>query len=193
MEKKRNAKNNPLRKGILKLLLIMRLSFVIHLLVLLQVSASTYSQNTRLSLKVENVTFMELFTTIKKQSEFTFVYNVDDIEKLGRVSCEFHESTVEQVLDYCLKTTNMSYKVRDNVVILSPKEILKKKIDPLPVKQPQPKGTGTIKGNITDEDGLPMVGAIVLVDQTTIGTITDDNGNFQLPGIPAYLIVNREK
>ncbi len=51
------------------------------------------------------------------------------------------------------------------------------------VNQPE-QGTGTVRGNITDEDGLPMVGATVLVDQTTIGTITDDNGNYQLPGVP---------
>jgi hypothetical protein len=134
---------------------------------------------------LDNVTFNELFTTIKKQSEFSFVYNVNDIEKLGRVSCEFHESTVEQILDYCLKNTGMGYKIVDKVIILSPNELLKEKIKPLPLKRSQPTGAGILRGSITDEDGLPMVGATILVDQTTIGTITDDNGNFHLPGIPA--------
>lgn len=185
MEKKRDAKNIFLQKMILKLLLIMRLSFLINLLILMQVSASSYSQNTRLNLKLDNVSFKELFTTIKKQSEFSFVYNVDDIEKLGRVSCEFYESTVEQILDYCLKNTGIGYKVVDKVIILSPNELLKEKIEPIPPKRSQPTGAGILRGSITDEDGLPMVGATILVDQTTIGTVTDVNGDFHLPGVPS--------
>lgn len=37
---------------------------------------------------------------------------------------------------------------------------------------------------ISEEDGLPVIGASVLVKGTTIGTITDFEGNFVLSGIP---------
>ena len=38
-----------------------------------------------------------------------------------------------------------------------------------------------VTGNVTsDEDGLPVVGASVLVKGTTVGTVTDIDGNFTL-------------
>lgn len=42
------------------------------------------------------------------------------------------------------------------------------------------------KGVVTsEEDGLPIVGASVLVKGTTQGTITDVDGNFMISGVKA--------
>ena len=39
----------------------------------------------------------------------------------------------------------------------------------------------TISGQLTDEtDGAPLVGANVLVKGTTVGTVTDTDGNYRL-------------
>ena len=43
------------------------------------------------------------------------------------------------------------------------------------------KVTGVV---ISEEDGLPVVGASILVKNTTIGTVTDMDGKFQLSNIP---------
>lgn len=44
----------------------------------------------------------------------------------------------------------------------------------------------TVKGVVTsEEDGLPIVGASVLVKGTTQGTITDVDGNFMITGVKA--------
>ena len=44
------------------------------------------------------------------------------------------------------------------------------------------KVTGTV---ISEEDGLPVVGASILVKGTAVGTVTDMDGNFQLPNVPS--------
>lgn len=44
--------------------------------------------------------------------------------------------------------------------------------------------TGTVTGKITDTDGMALIGANVVVKGTTIGTITDIDGNYKLPGVP---------
>ncbi len=45
------------------------------------------------------------------------------------------------------------------------------------------KVTGTV---ISEEDGLPVVGAsIFLVKGTAVGTVTDMDGKFQLPNVPS--------
>ena len=177
MEKLRTGETTPFRRRFRKLLMIMRLLFALIFLTLMQVSASTYSQNTRLSLKLENAGFTELFSRIKQQSEFTFVYNVDDVERLGNISCEFQESTVEQILDQCLKSTGMTYEVRDKVVVLAPRETLAINKRPVDTGQPQVR---TISGTVTDTGGQPLPGVSVVVKGTTAGTVTDANGEFSL-------------
>lgn len=43
-----------------------------------------------------------------------------------------------------------------------------------------------VTGNVmSEEDGLPVVGASVLVKGTTVGTVTDIDGNFTISGVPA--------
>jgi len=44
------------------------------------------------------------------------------------------------------------------------------------------KVTGTV---ISEEDGLPVVGASVLVKGTTVGTVTDMDGKFTLTNVPS--------
>ena len=44
------------------------------------------------------------------------------------------------------------------------------------------KVTGTV---ISEEDGLPVVGASILVKGTALGTVTDLDGNFTLTNLPS--------
>ena len=44
------------------------------------------------------------------------------------------------------------------------------------------KVTGTV---ISEEDGLPVVGASILVKGTSVGTVTDLDGKFTLENIPS--------
>lgn len=43
--------------------------------------------------------------------------------------------------------------------------------------------TITLKGTVCDENSFGAIGASVLVDGSTLGTVTDNDGNFTLPGI----------
>ncbi|MBR1595151.1 MAG: TonB-dependent receptor [Phocaeicola sp.] len=44
----------------------------------------------------------------------------------------------------------------------------------------------TVRGNVTSaEDGLPVVGASIIIDGTTIGSVTDLDGNFTIANVPS--------
>lgn len=46
--------------------------------------------------------------------------------------------------------------------------------------------TSRVTGVVTaEEDGLPVVGASVLVNGTTLGTITDIDGKFTITNVPS--------
>ena len=42
---------------------------------------------------------------------------------------------------------------------------------------------GKVSGNVTDESGTPVIGASVMVKGTSTGTVTDFDGNFEIPGV----------
>ncbi len=172
----------PVKGWFRKMLLIMRLSLLFICWSLIQVSASTYSQNTRLDLKLQNGGMKELFKDISEQSEFTFVYNVDDVERLENLNCEFSQSTVEEILDYCLSQTDMTYIVRDKVIIIVPKEESRSNLDqPNELAQTQGK---QLTGTVTDSSGSALPGVTVVIKGTIKGTITNNDGIYSLDNVP---------
>lgn len=48
---------------------------------------------------------------------------------------------------------------------------------------------GIIKGQVVDETGEPVIGASVIVQGTTHGTVTDIDGNFQLSDVPQNSVI----
>jgi len=50
---------------------------------------------------------------------------------------------------------------------------------------------GSLKGKISDRNGEPLVGATVVVNATTVGTVSDINGNYTLEKVPSgEILVN---
>lgn len=43
----------------------------------------------------------------------------------------------------------------------------------------------TVRGNVTDPTGEPLIGAAVRVLESTVGTVTDFDGNYTLQGVPS--------
>lgn len=47
------------------------------------------------------------------------------------------------------------------------------------------KNISQVKGKVlSEEDGFPVIGATIIVEDANIRTITDNNGNFQLSDVP---------
>lgn len=47
----------------------------------------------------------------------------------------------------------------------------------------------TVTGNITDKEGMPLPGVSVVVKGTTVGTVTNIDGNFSIPNVGANAIL----
>lgn len=164
----------------------MKLLVVFYFIGLMAVSANTYSQKTKFTFLLENVTVKEVFTHIEKNSEFILFYNEDYVDINRKVSIDVTDEIVVNILNETFIGTNNSFKIYDRQIVISSKEETNSKIpERIIILQPQKPESfrGSIKGHVTDEDGLPMVGATIIIDQTTTGTITDANGNYQLLGV----------
>ena len=156
----------------------MKLLITFFLAGLLTVSASTYSQQTKLSINLEEVTVKEAFKLIEKKSEFVFFYNEDYIDANRKVSINATDEKIEIILNELLKGTQNTFKIYDRqIVILSPEikespSILKSETNAEQKK--------LLSGTVKDSKGLPLPGVSIVVKGTTIGDVTDSDGKFRI-------------
>jgi TonB-dependent starch-binding outer membrane protein SusC len=161
-----------------KMLKIMKLTTFLILVTTLMVSASVYSQNTRLSLKFESIPFGELFREIEKQTEFRFAFSNSKLDSNQKIKIDATDETLESILDKVLPE-GIAYEIIDRyVVILNAFE--KASIAEMQQQQQQP----AVSGTVTDESGQPLPGVTVVVKGTTQGTVTNADGEYSLTNIP---------
>ena len=72
------------REKVRKLCLMTKLSLILTFFCL-QIQANGFSQQTRLSIKMDNVSMKQLFAEIEKRTDLAFVYNTQDVDQLGTV------------------------------------------------------------------------------------------------------------
>ena len=77
------------REIVRKIWMTMRLIILLFFVSLLHVSASVYSQKTKLNLKVDNATLQQVFKVIQEQSEFDFFYKDEQIPSDARISVDY--------------------------------------------------------------------------------------------------------
>lgn len=164
------------KRGLTKIVRIMKFTFLMIVLTTIQSLGSVYSQATKLSVNMENATLVDVLDNIESQSRFRFLYNNDLLEnkRFGRV--KFNNKTVDQILDDLLKDTGSKYSVLvNNLIVISPEETGAQQ--------------AAIRGTVTSETGEPLPGVTVVVKGTTQGTVTDTNGEYTLGNIPEGAIL----
>lgn len=168
-----------LTKSIIKISLIMRLSVLISLVASLQISAMTYSQSTRINLNVTNMDIRDAFREIEKSSGLSFLYYDEALNVRRNITIDANNKLIPDLLEELLKDTKLTYRIIDNKFIV---------ISPVGTLQSQ-----KINGVVTDAaTGEPVIGANVIIEGTTLGTVTDVNGKFSLevPKTDAAVIIS---
>lgn len=165
------------------LLFMMKLTILALFLGLTGLSASTYSQNAKLSLNLKNVSINEVLKSIEKQSEFVFIYENEALKLDKKISITVKKSSVDKILSEIFKDTGIDFEIRDRQIIITKKTISNNLINNVKPKvegelqQPKKK---VISGLVKDTKGMLLTGATVMVKGTTIGQITDAEGRFKL-------------
>ena len=101
------------------LLFVMKLTILAFFLGLMGLSASTYSQKTKLSLDLKNVYITEVIKSIENQSEFVFIYEKDALNLDKKVSINVRETSVDKILSEILKDTGTSFEIVDKQIIIT--------------------------------------------------------------------------
>jgi len=154
----------------------MKLTTLGLILFALNITASVYSQQTKLSLNVNNQSIKEVLYQIESKSDYHFIYEVGKINVDKKVSIHVKEKTIDYILLNLFGKEGINYEVTDNNLIL---------INPVN-NRPNRSGSSEqqrpkhIKGTVVDNNGQPIIGANVVEKGTTNGIITDAEGKFAL-------------
>ena len=153
---------------------------VMLMVIATNVQASAYSESVKFDLNMKKVSLKEVFQTITDQSEFKFIYNNDVVNDNQKVTVTSRDARVEEILDEILPEHNLEYKVIDRQVIVFPAEgkTESKSVAPADAQQK------SVSGKVVDENGAPLPGVTVVVQGTTVGVVTDIDGNYNLT-VPA--------
>ena len=161
------------------LLLKMKLTFIVLMACLMQVSATVYSQATKFSFNLQNKQVVEVLKEIEENSAFRFFYQREQVDVTRKVDLNVTDRSVESVLDELFKNQGVTYKVlQDNLIIITP---VGQKVEMTGFQQQKK----PVSGKVTDSTGGSLPGVSVVVKGSTTGTITDVNGNYSLANVQA--------
>lgn len=128
-------------------------------------AAPLYGQ---ISVTFKDVPLMEALSTLENKSEYSFFYSNMLPDKDARVSIDAKDKSIEFILDNIFSNLSISYEINGHQIVLRED----KKED----KNTSYKASGVV----VDSAGEPVIGAGVVIEGSTNGTITDVDGRWEL-------------
>lgn len=132
----------------------------------------------KLTVQMQNKTLKEVFSYIEKNSKYVFIY--EEAVDLGKkVNVDILNKSIDEIIKEVFSSNGFSYVIKGRQVIVKNEKETASKQTPVTTQN----GIA-VRGTVTDHTGMPLVGVNVVVKGTTIGTVTDIDGNFDLTNVP---------
>ncbi len=160
-----------------KLIRTMKITCLLLLVAIVQVSASSYAQSTKLTLDMKDAKLSELFNEIESSSEFRFFYDSNEIDLSREVTIHSDKSTITEILSEAFTGTEYNYVVIDRHIIVQNIGKTEEFFSGTDIPQ------NGVSGMVTTRTGEPIPGVTVLVKGTSNGTVTDIDGNYSLTNL----------
>src|SRR5690606_6546925 len=160
-----------------KLFLIMKFIILMLILSLSHVSARVLSQT--ITFQGNQVTIEKILKEVERQSGFDIFYRYDEDLMGKRVDVRVREVHIKTFLDEILTKNGLSYQIENKTIVINrnPK-IIDNASEEISLQSDK------LRGVILDnQTGEPLVGATVRIKGTTIGTMADVDGVFNLENV----------
>jgi len=130
----------------------------------------THSQKATMTFSMQNATIEQVLDKIEKETDYTFLFTDNSVNTSRRVNVNIETDDINDMMRALFNGTDVIYSVIDKHVVLSEKSNW---------KEASQQGRN-ITGIVSDEYGMPIIGANVFEKGTSNGTITDVDGKFAL-------------
>jgi TonB-linked SusC/RagA family outer membrane protein len=165
-----------------KFLHTMKITLFLLFATLIQVSAAGFAQKVTFTKK--DATLEQVFSQINKQTGYNVFWSPKLIKNSQKLDVNFIETPLEDALNNCLKGRYLTYSIDEKTIIIKETEkyVLNNIIN----------NTIDVEGKVVDQKGQPLPGASIKLKGTSIGAVTDSNGQYRIsaPDENAILIVS---
>ena len=177
-------KNLPFRQKILR---IMKITVSYAILIMIASSIALAHNSLGQEILKRNLTITEnrielgvLLNKIEKGANVKFVYSTK-INPKQKISIHAKQESLASILDEILKPIDIDYEVIENRILLrSKKTVVKENANSENEVQRIKVLEYEIKGKVTDSEGFELPGVSIMVKGTQRGTVTNQEGLFQL-------------
>ncbi|MGF7080394.1 SusC/RagA family TonB-linked outer membrane protein [Mucilaginibacter sp. UYCu711] len=156
-----------------KFLLIMKLTAVLIIATLLQVSAASFAQ--KITYVNSSASLKQIFIEIQKQTGYDILISGDALNTEPNQVVNFNRTPLKEVLDKSLQGLSLTYEIEGKTILIKEKSFFSKILAAVSAKN--------VNGNVVDKEGNPLVGATVIVLGTTNSTSTSLSGSFSLTNV----------
>lgn len=167
--KDRNGRFSLSTFSLNKKVIAMKLTIIFLLFFYSQSIANSFAQ--RVTLSEKEAPLSKLFTKIKQQTNYTFVYPDALLKTTKPVTIDVKNVTLENALANCLANQQLTFNIVNKIIVI--KEVENPEVI---FAAPQLRVTG----QILDEKDQPVTGATIKVKGTDIAVASDLNGNFSI-------------
>lgn len=162
------------------ILLAMKLTFILLLVLILNVHAEGFSQ--KVTYSGENVPIEKVLSTIKKQTGYGFFFQKELISLARPVTINVVSEELSKVLTAVFKDQPLEYSIRSKTILVSKKALAT--ADPessLPSVQAFEIAKDiVVRGQVSDTGGETLPGVSIKLKGTSIGATTDIDGRFTI-------------
>ncbi|SFF68700.1 TonB-linked outer membrane protein, SusC/RagA family [Sunxiuqinia elliptica] len=158
-----------------KLWLMARLCLLLVLFATVSVTASVYSQNTKLTLRMKNSKISDVFNSIEEQTGYYFFYNRDFFDDSQLINVDAEGQNIKDILGQILAEQGASYRIVDRNILIE--------VNPDGSRDNLNQQQKEIKGTVTDAEGRPLPGVTILIKGTTNGVVSDFEGNYSISDV----------
>lgn len=130
-------------------------------------STNLFAQNDLITLDVKQAKLEQVLNAIEKQCNYLFTYG-NNIDAGQLVSISTDSKPLKEVLHALFPKIGIQYAINNSSIVL------------FPADKAKPTDSRQISGRITESNGLPLIGAVIINEKTSKATTSDVNGKFTI-------------
>ncbi|WP_158642969.1 SusC/RagA family TonB-linked outer membrane protein [Mucilaginibacter ginsenosidivorax] len=148
----------------------MKITVLILVAALMQVSAATFAQ--RITLKGKNVSIEKVFKAVSDQTGYDVIAFTSKFKTSKRIDVDFKDTPLDEVMQQLISGTAMTFTIADKTIVI------KEKPADLAVLPKEKMISMVITGRVTNEQGEPLADATVVIKGKSRGVKTGKDGVF---------------
>ncbi|MGV8134535.1 MAG: SusC/RagA family TonB-linked outer membrane protein [Mangrovibacterium sp.] len=161
----------------------MRVTFVLVFMLTFHMSASVYSQQTRLSLNLNGVSIRQALNQIEAQSKYKFLLQSERLDIDRKINIHADQESIDDILNEIFANQGISYVITEkNLIIINPPGQENAVIGGTQQDR-------TVSGTVTDPSGYPLPGVTVAIKGTAQGTVSNGTGSYMLSKVPGDAVL----